>query len=31
MFMTVLQASALAALLVASVTWTIKLRREMQA
>lgn len=31
MFMTVLQALTLAALLVVSVTWTIKLRRDMQA
>lgn len=31
MFMTVLQALTLAALLVASVTWTIKLYRDMKA
>ena len=31
MFMTVLQALTLVALLVASVIWTIKLRRDMQA
>lgn len=30
MFMTVLQALTLAALLVVSVTWTIKLRHDMR-
>lgn len=31
MFMTVLEALTLAALLLASVTWTIKLCRDMQS
>jgi hypothetical protein len=31
MFMTVLQALTLVAMLIASVTWTIKLHRDMKA